>query len=194
MKGDYPYLPVSIYFKSKRLLYRPFQMEDLQVYVDMCNEDSRRRWFYFQEPDCLTTTFWAKEIESNIAAWSSKVNLMHSPTGYGLAIVLKETGHLIGFVGLTKFHGPTEELKDVELGYHIGEAYQGNGYGAEAAKAAVEWGFAELRELGVELKIVGKVEHENWPSRRVLEKAGFSFVMAEQYVSVYEIIGRPYST
>lgn len=182
-------MPINEYFKSERLYYRPFQMEDLQTYVDMCNEESRRRWFYFQEPDCLRTIFWAKGMENNIATWSRRVNLLEDRTGCGLAVVLKETGALIGWVDLTKFHGPEDELKDVEIGYHIGEAYEGYGYGTEAAKAAVEWGFTELRRLGAELKIVGKAEHENWSSRRVLEKSGFRFVHAEQYLSVYEIIG-----
>jgi RimJ/RimL family protein N-acetyltransferase len=186
MKGSFCFMLINKYFKSERLLYRPFQLEDLQTYTKMCNEESRRRWFYFQEPDCLTTQFWVKEIENNIATWSRKVNLLKDDCG--LAVVLKETGNLIGFVGISKFHGPEDELKDIEIGYHIGEAYQGNGYGTEAAKAAVEWGFARLRELEVEPKIVGKAEHENWPSRRVLEKAGFTFVHAEQYLSVYEII------
>ncbi|WP_410770282.1 GNAT family N-acetyltransferase [Fontibacillus sp. BL9] len=178
------------YFKSERLFYRPFQIEDLQTYVEMCNENSRRRWFYFQEPDCLTTAFWAKEIENNIATWSKKVDLLENRFGCGLAISLKETGDLIGFVGLTKFHGPDDELKDIEIGYHIGEAYQGRGYGTEATKAAVEWGLAELSKLGSEPKIIGKAEHANWPSRRVLEKAGFRFVHAERYVSVYEIVAQ----
>jgi len=185
-------LPINEYFKSERLIYRPFQIEDLQTYVDMCNEDSRRRWFYFQEPDCLLAAFWAKEIDNNVATWSKKVNLLQDRTGCGLAVILKETGALIGFVGLTKFHGPEDELKDVEIGYHIGEAYQGYGYGTEAAKAATEWGFTELRKLGAELKIIGKAEHKNKPSRRFLEKAGFQFVLAEQYVSVYEKIMQLY--
>lgn len=176
------------YLESERLLYRPFQMEDLQTYVDMCREESRRRWFYFQEPHCLTTAFWAKEFEINLANWSKKVDLLHSGAGYDMAVVLKETEDLIGNVGLTKFHGPADELEDIEIGYHIGEAYQGKGYGTEAAKAAVEWGFTELRKNGAELKIVGRAEHENWQSRRVLEKAGFTFVLAEQYVSVYEVV------
>ncbi|WP_052339484.1 GNAT family N-acetyltransferase [Gorillibacterium massiliense] len=176
------------YFKSERLVYRPFQLDDLQAYVAMCNEGSRRRWFYFQEPACLTEEFWVKEFEQIRAVWSRKVHLLEERAGCGLAVTLKETGDLIGFVALTKFHGPDEELKDVEIGYHIGEAYQGHGYGTEAAKAAVEWGIAHLLQRGAEPKIVGKAEHENVPSRRVLEKAGFRYAHAEQYVSVYELL------
>jgi len=181
-------MTVNDIFTSERLTYRPFDMEDLQAYVTLCNEPSRRRWFYFQEPHCLEASFWAKEIANNIAVWSQKINLLTETAGCGVAIVLKKTGQLIGFISLSKFHGPEEELDHVEIGYHVGEAFQGNGYATEAAIAAVEWGLARLRELGAEPKIVGKAEHENWPSRRVLEKAGFTLVMAEQYVSVYEIV------
>lgn len=181
-------MTVNDIFTSERLTYRPFDMEDLQTYVSLCNEPSRRRWFYFQEPHCLEASFWAKEIVNNIAVWSQKINLLTETAGCGVAIVLKRTGQLIGSVSLSKFHGPQDELDYVEIGYHVGEAYQGNGYATEAAIAAVEWGLSRLRDLGAEPKIVGKAEHENLPSRRVLEKAGFTFVMAEQYVSVYEIV------
>ncbi|QSF47359.1 GNAT family N-acetyltransferase [Paenibacillus tianjinensis] len=174
-------------FKSTRLLYRPYQQEDLQTFVEMSHEDSRRRWFYFQEPDCLTPAFWAKIINNNIAAWSKKVNLLEEKAGYDMAIILKSTGALIGSVGLTKYHGPEIELKDIEIGYHFREVYQGCGYGTEAAIAAVGWGFTELHKLGTEPKIVGKAEFENTASRLVLERAGFRYVHSEPYLSVYEI-------
>jgi Acetyltransferases, including N-acetylases of ribosomal proteins len=115
----------------------------------MCREKSRRRWFYFQEPDCLTEKFWAKVIDENIKTWSQKVNPLRDDCG--LAVVVKRTGNLCGFVGLSKYHGQ-EELKDVEIGYHIGEAYQSSGYGTESAKAAAEWGLERLRELGLDPK------------------------------------------
>lgn len=178
---------VNEYFQSERLLYRPFQMDDLQILHRLFNEKSRRRWFYFQEPDCLTLEYALKEIQKNMTIWSRKVNLLQDACD--LAIVLKETGEMIGNIGISKFHGPDEELDDIEIGYCIAEAHQGMGHCTEAAKAAVQWGFERLKELGAELKIVGKAEHENWPSRKVLEHAGFSFVCAERYLSVYEIRG-----
>jgi RimJ/RimL family protein N-acetyltransferase len=180
-------LTIHDIFKSERLIYRPFEMDDLSTLVSLANQPSRRRWFYFQEPHCLEASFWAKEISNHTAAWSQTVNLLTETAGLSLAIVVKRTGRLIGLISLSKFHGPEEELDRVEIGYHVGEADQGNGYASEAAIAAVGWGLTQLRELGAEPVIVGKAEHENLPSRRVLEKAGFQFVRAEQYVSVYEI-------
>jgi RimJ/RimL family protein N-acetyltransferase len=172
------------YFKSERLIYRPFKPEDLSVYTRMCKEKSRRRWFYFQEPQCLTEAFWEKVIQENREVWSRKVNILKDDCG--LAVVEKSSGRLCGFVAISKFHGK-QELKEVELGYHIGEEFQGRGYGTEAAKAAVSWGLKRLKEIGAEPKIVGKAEHKNWPSRRVLKNAGFTYTGSEKYVSVYEI-------
>ena len=175
------------FFESKRLLYRPYCMDDLQTVHAQFNEPSRRRWFYFQEPDCLTLEFAKKEIHKRMAVCSHRVNLLQDD--FGLAIVRKETNELIGFIGLSKFHGPEEELEHVETGWQIAEAHQGKGYATEAARAAVQWGLKELKRLGAEPKIVAKIEHENWPSRRVAEKAGLTFAHAEQYVSVYTISG-----
>lgn len=168
------------YFISERLDYRPYRMEDLHSLVKLRNEISRRKWFYFQEPDILTEQSGIKSIEDNILLWSHKIDNLNEEAG--LAIVLKETNELIGFIGLGKCR-----CNDVEIGYEIGEDYQNNGYATEAVKAAVRWGFSKLRELNTELKIVGKAEHENWSSRRVLEKAGFTFLNAEKYLSVYEL-------
>ena len=170
------------YFKSERLLYRPYQMSDVKALVALRNEDSRRKWFYFQEPDILTEECAIKHINENIALWSKDTTLLDEEKG--LAIVLKDSNKLIGFVGLGK-----SRCDDVEIGYEIGEQYQNQGYATEAINAAVEWGFSRLRELGAELKIVGKPEPANIPSCRVLEKAGFTFSHAEEYLSVYEILG-----
>ena len=175
------------FFQSGRLIYRPYCMDDLQTVHNQFNEPSRRRWFYFQEPDCLTLDFAKNEIIKRAGVCSHKINLLNDD--FGLGIVLKATGELIGFLGLSKFHGPEEELENIELGYHIGEAYQGKGYATEAVKTAVQWGLSELKLLDAEPKIVAKIEHDNQPSRRVVEKAGLIFVRAERYVSVYEING-----
>jgi len=89
-------------------------------------------------------------------------------------------------VDLVKCRG--DEILDlVNIGYQISERYQGKGYATEAVKTAVCWGFERLGELGAEKKIIGDVEHENWASRKVLEKAGFALVETQEYLSVYSI-------
>lgn len=171
--------------ESERLLYRSYTQNDLHVLHGLLNESSRRRWFYFQEPDCLTLEFAQKIIDDNMKVWSGNVNVLLDHCGFG--IVLKETNELIGNVDLVKCRGD-EVLDYVNIGYQIGESFQGKGYATEAVKAAVDWGFEKLLEQAAEQKIIGDVEHENWASRRVLEKAGFTFIRAEQYVSIYEMM------
>lgn len=175
-----------VFFESERLIYRTYCLEDLQDVHAQFNEKSRRRWFYFQEPDCLTLEFAEREVRSRMVFTPDNINLLSDD--FGLGISLKYGGDLIGFIGLSKFHGD-EELEDVEVGYQISEPYQGSGYATEAARAAVQWGLKELRRIGAKAKIVAKIEHENLSSRRVAEKAGMTFVRAEKYVSVYEITG-----
>lgn len=170
----------NLCFESERLIYRPFQMSDAEMMHKYNNENSRRRWFYFQEPDCLTMEYCVREIEKNMALWSRKLNILEDH--FDFAIVLKETGEYIGNIGIS---GACWE--DADIGYSICEAYQGKGYATEATKALIEWGFDRLKELGADLKIVAEIEHENWPSRKVAEKSGFTFVCAKQYVSVYKI-------
>ncbi|WP_405293436.1 GNAT family N-acetyltransferase [Methanobrevibacter sp.] len=58
-----------------------------------------------------------------------------------------------------------------ELGYWIGEKYQGNGYATEASKALIKRAFDDL---GIE-QIYASYRVENTPSKKVLEKLGFSY-------------------
>ena len=60
--------------------------------------------------------------------------------GFGLwAVVLKETGKVIGDCGLTMQNIDNEILP--EIGYHIHKNYQRNGYGSESARAVRDWAF-----------------------------------------------------
>lgn len=60
--------------------------------------------------------------------------------GFGLwAVVLKETGELIGDCGLTMQNVDGVILP--EIGYHIAKAHQRRGYAREAARACCDWAF-----------------------------------------------------
>ena len=57
----------------------------------------------------------------------------------------------------------------VEIGYGIGEYYQGHGYATEAVSAVAAWA---AQQDGI-ARIEAEAEEENVASLRVLEKSGF---------------------
>jgi len=85
-------------------------------------------------------------------------------------MVLKETGVMIGSVGL--IDDPLRENDSVRmLGYALGEAFWGQGFMTEAADAVVTYGFEEMH-----LDLISATCYPfNVRSRRVLEKLGFRY-------------------
>lgn len=72
-------------------------------------------------------------------------------------------------VGELCFKGLSEDGA-AEIGYGIGEAYQGRGYATEAVSAAVDWA---LRQPGVSC-VTAETEASNIASQKVLAKAGLT--------------------
>ena len=84
-----------------------------------------------------------------------------------LAITLRETGELVGVIGL-RFR-PRHD--NAEMGYWVGVPYWGRGYTTEAARAMLQWGFEE-RKLK---RIFGRHFARNPASGRVLQKIGMQY-------------------
>jgi ribosomal-protein-alanine N-acetyltransferase len=98
-------------------------------------------------------------IESSVVSFA--VN------GFGLWAVLPKTEQsLIGFCGFWFFHEPPK----LELLYGVDPAHWNRGLATEAAKAMIEYGFAEL-SFG---RIEASTDAANLASARVMEKAGMS--------------------
>jgi RimJ/RimL family protein N-acetyltransferase len=78
--------------------------------------------------------------EDRVRGWISKNIERYQVFGFGLwAVVLKETGEVIGDCGLTmQLIGG--QIKP-EIGYHIRKDCQRKGYASEAAKAVRDWTF-----------------------------------------------------
>jgi RimJ/RimL family protein N-acetyltransferase len=83
-----------------------------------------------------------------------------------LAFLITREDEPIGACGLVQLDGPAPDL-----GYWIGAPYWGNGYATEAARALIDYAFAEL---GHEALQAG-ARVTNPASRRVLEKCGFQW-------------------
>ncbi|MCG2611594.1 GNAT family N-acetyltransferase [Flavobacterium sp. SM15] len=85
------------------------------------------------------------------------------------AVVLKETNEFIGWAGIKFLTEPENNHVNVyEIGYRLQEAHWGKGYGSEAAKAWLDYGFTEMNIP----KMYASVHKENAASKRILEKIG----------------------
>src|ERR687893_2778240 len=86
------------------------------------------------------------------------------------AVIEKSTGD---FLGWFEFRPPEGGGPDeVELGYRLRESAWGKGYATEGARALIRKGFTEL---GVR-RVVAQAMAVNSASRRVMEKAGLTYV------------------
>jgi RimJ/RimL family protein N-acetyltransferase len=70
----------------------------------------------------------------------------------------------------------------VEIGYGLAAPSRGQGYGSEAVAAITEWLLArpEVRQIRACTLV------DNTPSRRVLEKAGFTYTGIEDGEAIYQ--------
>lgn len=84
------------------------------------------------------------------------------------AIVERSSGRMIGTCGFTKLD---LQNRVGEIGYVLNPTRHGKGYATEAVKRILEYGFGELQLNRVE----GRYMVENIPSRRVMERCGFTY-------------------
>ena len=82
------------------------------------------------------------------------------------ALVESETGTLLGCAGLRM----GKDGKSADLGYWLGRAYQGRGFGLEAARRLVEWAFAAHPIA----RLTATVAADNDISVSVLDRLGFA--------------------
>jgi RimJ/RimL family protein N-acetyltransferase len=89
--------------------------------------------------------------------------------GYGqCAAIERGKGRFLGRVGLTLW----PEWKEVELGYVLERAVWGRGLATEAARAVVDWAFANLE---VEY-VISAIQSENARSQAVAARLGMAVV------------------
>lgn len=153
---------------TERLLLRPFGTGDAEAVFHLNND-----------PEVLKfTNNWKPFVDTDAAGkWIGTVQKeQYEKHGYGrLAVILKETGELIGWSGI-KF---SEEAQASTLGYRFVKKYWGKGFATEAAQASIAFG---LHMIGLDT-IVAYVLPENPDSAKVAEKAGLVFSGRADYGS-----------
>ena len=141
--------------ETERLTLRELTLDDIDPLSEVLSDPWTMRFYH--------RPFSREEV----VAWIERWRASYVENRFGLwALVLKETGQLIGDTGLT--------LQDVEgqlfpeVGWHVHRAHQGNGYATEAGRASLGYGF---ENLGLE-RVISLIRPENEPSWRVAEKLG----------------------
>jgi [ribosomal protein S5]-alanine N-acetyltransferase len=96
--------------------------------------------------------------------------------GATFAITLRDTGELIGAIGLT-IHSHNQRA---EMGYWLGVPYWNRGYTSEAARALIQYAFQELNLN----RVYASHFTRNPASGRVMQKAGMKYegVLREHFV------------
>lgn len=114
--------------ETKRLKLREFSPDDFEaLYAVLADSDIMQHYPY---------TFDAGRVER----WIARNMERYQKDGFGLwAVVLKESGEVIGDCGLT-MQSINGSIKP-EIGYHIAKAHQRQGYAKEAALACRDWTF-----------------------------------------------------
>lgn len=112
--------------------------------------------------------------ETRVRSWIQRNLRRYEEDGFGLwAVVLKETGEMIGDCGITmqNIHGTMLP----EIGYHIRADRQRRGYASEAAARCIQYAF-ENHDFPA---VYSYMKYTNIPSQRTAVKNGMKFI--EEY-------------
>jgi len=136
---------------------RNWQQQDIKSLVK--NANNKKIW------DNLRDDFPNPYTEMAAEQWINIANQSNPSTNF--AIIYKEKA--IGGIGIIVQSDVYR--RNAEIGYWIGEGYWHKGFVTKALKAMVEYTF---KTFDVD-RIFAQVFESNIASKRVLEKAGFSF-------------------
>lgn len=101
------------------------------------------------------------------ASWIRWNEDNYARDGFGLWLLQDEDGNFVGDCGLT--WQTVDGVEDLEVGYHVLPARQGQGLATEAAAACRDF----ARSRGVR-RIIAVTHPDNVASQRVAEKVGLS--------------------
>ena len=156
----------DVSIQTERLLLRPWVASDRVPFRPM-NADPRVMEFF---PAVLSGA------ESD--ALVDRICAHHAAHGFGLwAVELRETSAFIGFTGLAIPQWDTPFGPCVEIGWRLAYEYWGKGYATEAARAALAFGFDELKLD----EIVSFTAAVNKRSERVMQRLGMQRLESEDF-------------
>ena len=161
--------------ETSRLLLREMTPED---WDDLCE--------ILQDPEVMYAYEHAFSDEE-VSDWLNRQLSRYEEYGhrFGLyAVVLKETGEMIGQTGLTLQECDGEQM--LEVGYLFKKRYWHQGYAIEAASACKKYAFEILNQP----EVVSIIRDNNFPSQNVAKRNGMKPV--KTFVKHYYGVDMPH--
>ena len=163
---------MQIFAETDRLILREIVPSDEQGIFELDSDPEVQR-FVGNKP--ITTRQQSREMIAYIRE-------QYKTYGIGRwAVIRKDTGQFVGWAGL-KFIRETinGHTHYYDLGYRLIKRYWGRGYASEAAIASLDYGFNQLQLK----QIYGMADCRNTASRKVLQKAGLTYVQTFNYEGI----------
>jgi [ribosomal protein S5]-alanine N-acetyltransferase len=142
--------------KTQRLWLREFDDRDTEALFAIYSEAENRRY----ENGPLTRAESDQKLGLILA--DQKAN---PRSHYHLAITLPPTTEANGWIALTLTRA---EVREYEIGWTVRTPLWGNGYASEAARAGMDYAFAQLNAH----RLIAFCHADNRRSMRVMEKLG----------------------
>ncbi|MGW1374051.1 GNAT family N-acetyltransferase [Streptomyces sp. NPDC002446] len=124
---------------------------------------------YQQRPEVCRYLYWGPLDEAgsraSVATKAARTTLRESGDVLQLAVVVRETGTLVGDV---TFVWKSREHRQGGIGYVFNPDHSGRGYATEASRALLKLGFEELGLHRIQAELDGR----NTASARLLERLG----------------------
>jgi RimJ/RimL family protein N-acetyltransferase len=157
MRADHEFVPLE----TDRLTLRRSRPEDHETISAYRSDPAVHRYQGWERTD-------AEGIRGQIEEMSRR--LPGQPGGWvQLSVVDRETGRLIGDVGLSPVD---DEPGVIEIGYTIAPVFQGQGYATEAVGALIAYA---VSTLGADI-VRAYASAKNLPSIRVAQKVGMRLI------------------
>jgi RimJ/RimL family protein N-acetyltransferase len=154
---------MQVFLETERLLLRQFTEEDVDNLSELDSDPAVMRFI----TGGRTTP--RDEIQNEVLP--AFLRYYERYEGYGFwAAIEKSTGDFLGWFHFRPL--PDSDPDEVELGYRLRKSAWGKGYGTEGSRALIRKGFTEH---GVQ-RVVASTATVNTASRRVMEKAGMTYV------------------
>ncbi|TEA03272.1 putative N-acetyltransferase p20 [Colletotrichum sidae] len=156
--------PADSVISTKRLLIRPSTLDDAADMARLANN--------LKIAANMRNTFPSPYLLEHAVGW---LKMCAKDPGNNFAICKLDDGTYVGNIGVIR--GNDVQHRTWELGYWFGEEYWGQGYASEALDAFCKFCFASDPSL---LRLEATMFSVNVPSRRVLEKSGWTYEGAKR--------------